>query len=157
MATAAKPKGLGAALFAVQQEAPELQKNAINPHFGHKYLSLDSLMEQILPLLHRHEIMLMQFPTAIDGAPALRTVLTYVPTGAEVEDTMPLCLQRNDPQGQGAAITYARRYALMAMLGLVADEDTDAHGVKPAPRAENTPPSPAEAATALDSSSGSPF
>ena len=40
---------------------------------------------------------------------------------------MKLLLAKNDPQGQGSAITYARRYALMAMLALVADEDDDAN------------------------------
>jgi hypothetical protein len=38
---------------------------------------------------------------------------------------MQLLLSKNDAQGQGSAITYARRYALCAVLNLVADDDDD--------------------------------
>lgn len=46
---------------------------------------------------------------------------------------MPLMLAKDDPQGQGSAITYARRYSLMAMLSLVADVDDDAQSTRSAP------------------------
>jgi len=119
-------KSLAAALLEAQKEAPALQRNAVNPHFGNRYVSLEELMAAILPVLHKHDLLLVQLPTtSLGGEPGLRTRIEYVPTGEWVEDTMPLMLAKRDPQGQGSALTYARRYALMAILGLVADKDDD--------------------------------
>ena len=117
----------------MQSEAPALQKTAINPHFKNKYVSLDSLMPQILPLLNKHKIVLVQSPTTVDGEPALRTLLVHAPSGDRFEDTMKLILEKANSQGQGSAITYARRYALMAVLGLVADVDDDAQAASKGP------------------------
>jgi hypothetical protein len=110
------------ALLAVQKEAPKIQSDGINPHFGSRYVTLESLMETILPVLNRHGVVLIQSPTS-DGS--LFTRLIHAETGEDVVSTIPLMLSKDDAQGQGSAITYARRYALMAMLGLVADEDDD--------------------------------
>lgn len=118
------------ALLKAQGEMPMLQRNAVNPHFKNRYISLDSLMEQILPVLNTNGIVLVQAPSNIDGEPALKTTLILAATGESLSETMPLCLGKNDPQGQGSAITYARRYSLMSILGLVADVDDDAQGVQ---------------------------
>lgn len=129
-----KAASLTEALLKAQKEVPDLQKNAINPHFGNRYISLDSLMEQVLPILQENDLLLTQAPTEIDGGPALLTRFTHVPSGECVEATMPLILDRQNAQGLGSAITYARRYALMSWLSLVADEDDDANAAtRPAP------------------------
>lgn len=89
-------------------------------------------MGEILPLLSEQEVVIIQSPTITDGIRGLRTILIHAPSGTQFEDTMALT-GKEDPQGQGSAITYARRYALMSILGLVADEDDDgseATGVK---------------------------
>jgi hypothetical protein len=131
------PKSLNEALLAVQRNAPAIQRDAINPAFargssaGSKYISLDGLMPKILPLLNENQLVLTQAPSHIDGAPALTTRLTYVtPTvhpDQYIESTMPLILDKQNSQGQGSAITYARRYSLLSILGLVADVDDDAN------------------------------
>jgi len=137
----ASPATLAEALLAFQSEAPSLQKNAVNPHFKNSYISLDELMESVLPVLNKHGLVVLQFPTALerdtqkfdDGGsrvvlgeiPALRTKIIHAPSGESMEDVMPLMVAKSDPQGQGSAITYARRYSLMSVLGLVADNDDD--------------------------------
>jgi hypothetical protein len=122
----AVPKSLNEALLAFQKSAPALQKDKLNPAFkGSKYVSLDGLMPTILPLLNEQGIVLSQLPSHIDGAPALTTRLTHVASGEAVETTMPLILDKDTAQGQGSAITYARRYAIVSILGLVADVDDD--------------------------------
>lgn len=116
------------ALLAAQREMPGLQKNAINPHFKSSYISLESLMEQVLPVLHKHGFVLLQSPVALpDNEPGLMTTLLHVETGEGFGGTMPLMVDKQNPQGQGSAITYARRYALMSLLALVADTDDDAN------------------------------
>jgi hypothetical protein len=113
------------ALHAVQAEALAIRKDSRNPHFGNKYISLDKLVPQVLPLLNEVGVVLTQLPHHIDGAPALITRLTHAPSGEFIESIMPLLLDRENSQGVGSALTYARRYMLLALLGLVADEDDD--------------------------------
>lgn len=147
--------GIASALLAFQKDAPALQKNAINPHFKSKFISLDSLMEQVLPVLNKHDLVLTQFPAYVLGAgdaiqPALRTRLMHAGTGEWIEDTMPLLLAKNDPQGQGSAITYGRRYSLMAVLGLVADTDDDANAASTSPARATRPNEARPSAPASD-------
>lgn len=123
----AAAKSLNEALLNVQKNAPAIQKDAINPAFGRgsKYISLDGLMPIILPLLNAENILLSQAPSNIDGEPALTTILTHVPSEDTVSYTMPLILDKNTAQGQGSAITYAKRYSILGILALVADTDDD--------------------------------
>jgi hypothetical protein len=114
------------ALHAVQAELPTLQKDAINPHFGNSYITLKELMSKLLPILNGHGLVVLQLPTVVSpGVPGLRTVITHAKSGQTLSEAMPLVLGKQDPQGQGSALTYARRYSLMSILGLVADEDDD--------------------------------
>lgn len=123
------PKGsaLMAALLAVQAEAPKLGPNADGQVQGrnYRYVTLDAVVDAVLPLLFEHDLVWATFPTSDDGRPALRYRLTHVPSGEHEEDTMPLMCAKSDPQGQGSALTYARRYALVAVLNLTTGEDDD--------------------------------
>lgn len=119
-------KSLLAALLAVQTEAPALKKTAVNKHFGNTYAALDTIVETINPILHKHELVWSTLPVIDEtGQPALTYRLSHVPTKDYIEGTMPLLLSKQDAQGQGSAITYARRYALCAVLNLVAEDDDD--------------------------------
>jgi len=118
-------KDLHAAVLALQGEIGTLQKNALNPHFKSRYLSLDALVEHVQPLLTKHGLIWITFPLSEDGAPALQYCLTHAESGDTVSATMPLLLEKQNAQGLGSAITYARRYALCAVLNIVADVDDD--------------------------------
>lgn len=126
------------AIHAVQAEATTLQKTELNPAFRSKYIGLDTLHENVLPLVNRHGLTWTTRPgfTYLDGkaSPTLIYSLTLASTGENQTGEMLLLLAKQDPQGQGSAITYARRYSLMAVLGLVADEDDDGNA------GSNTPP-----------------
>jgi hypothetical protein len=112
------PSPLVEALLDIQAETPVLELDATNPRFGNRYISLDTLMPRVLPALHEHGILLLQSPSNIEGQPALRTQLIHVESNELIEDTMPLILDEANSQGQGSAITYARRCSLMSLLGL---------------------------------------
>lgn len=136
---------LAKGLLAIQKEAAELdlRKDSTNPHFKNNFLSLKGLTDKIVPLLNKHGFVLLQSPSHIAGAqpePALTTILMHSATGYSVEATMPLVLDKDNPQGQGSAITYARRYALMAMLGLVAEEDDDGQSASQTSRKRQAAP-----------------
>lgn len=123
---------LAAALVALQADLKPVDKSANNPFFHSSYAPLPEIMKAVQPLLAKHKLAVTQFMTNIDGQSALRTILLHE-SGECIEDVVPLLLAKQDPQSQGSAVTYARRYGVMAVLGLVADEDDDGN-------AASTPP-----------------
>lgn len=140
------------ALLEAQQKAPPIPKTAENSAFGgkSKYVSLDTLLELLVPVLNAAGLVLTQQPTHVDGQPALRTRIVHGESGEADESVMLLMLSKSDPQGQGSAITYARRYSLMAVLGLSADADDDGNAASR--RRQDAPPKAAEDAMASDES-----
>lgn len=115
------------ALLDFQKAAPDLHRDSENPHFRSKFLSLEGLFGKVLPVANANGLVIQQWVTTLEGQPALTTRITHAESGESISDTM-LLHAKPDPQSQGSAITYARRYSLMAALGLVADEDDDGAG-----------------------------
>lgn len=119
------------ALLAVQKELTKVDfpKTAKNPHFNSNYCPLDKIMEKVLPVLHKHGILLIQRPCFVHGpdgvVPALWTSFEHPESDDSIGDTMILAMAKMDPQKQGAGITYARRFALQAFLGIVPEDDDD--------------------------------
>ena len=133
------------ALVAAQAEMPHLTRDATaeGGQFSYKYLTLEKLLAETVPVLNRHGLALIQYPTMIGEAGllgyALKTELRHV-SGDGVDTTFPLaCGIGDSAQKVGSALTYARRYSLLSMLGLSADEDDDGKAAQPA-KAEPKPP-----------------
>jgi hypothetical protein len=118
--------GLLSALLAFQHEAPKLRKAGENPHFRSRFVTLDTIVETVGPLLNKHGLVWTTLPGRDStGEPALHYRLAHASTGEALDGCIPLLLTKADPQGQGSALTYARRYSITAVLNLVADEDDD--------------------------------
>lgn len=128
-------KGLFSALAAAQAEMGPALKDATNPHFRSKYADLASVQAACLPALNAHGIAVMQPPVEIDGQRYVKTVLAHE-SGEREECLVPLIVAKNDMQGYGSAVTYARRYGLMAMAGVAPDDDDGNAAVAAAPRHE---------------------
>lgn len=126
---------LSEAILAFQKSAPDLRHDSENPHFHARFLSLPGLFAKVLPIANEKGLVIQQWPTHVRNGeslkPALRTRITHAESGEFVEDVMLLFATKEDPQAQGSALTYARRYSLMAALGLVADEDDDGNAAAP--------------------------
>jgi hypothetical protein len=125
-------EGLLTAMLAVQGEAPTLLKDhkatvkSDKGTYTYTYVALDTVVEKIGPILHKNGLVWITKPSYLEGVgPSLKYKLAHASSNEAEEGEMPLLLQKEDPQGQGSAITYARRYALCAVLGLVADDDDD--------------------------------
>lgn len=122
---------LGAALVAFQAEVAAVPKDATNPFFSSKYADLPAVKAAAQPLLAKHGLAVIQEPGYVvaEGKvyDTLATTLVHKKMSYEsaIRSTMILKLAKNDAQSHGSAITYARRYAFMSVLGLVADEDDD--------------------------------
>jgi len=116
------------ALVAAQAAiGSRVAKDAKNPHFRSDYATLQQVLGQITPHLHEHGLWLTQ---DVRGAQGGVEVITHiVHSSGEWAEFEPLYVPagKNDAQGYGSAITYARRYALMPIFGLApADDDGNA-------------------------------
>ncbi len=121
----AKAATLAEALVAAQAEFPAVEPNAVNPHFKSKFVTLDHLIAKTRPILNKHGLAITQEPSVSEGGfPTLTTTLLHI-SGESRSSVMPLLLTKQDMQGLGAALTYAKRYAWSAALGISADEDDD--------------------------------
>lgn len=114
------------ALLKSQSEFPNVKKSANNPFFKSKYASLDSILEVVTPILNKNGLFIAQFPVNDLDKVGVYTAI-YYKDGEKIEGRFVMTLAKNDPQGAGSAITYARRYALVSMLGLNVEEDDDAN------------------------------
>lgn len=136
---------LAKALLAFQTDPPPVHLDATNPHFRSKYASLGGVVAAIRPALTKHGLVYTQPPTLTpEGAPALETRLIHAESGEELSSVMPLTAEKPGPQAQGSALTYARRYALLSILGLVGDEDDDANAAPPSGAVRTTTASGSE-------------
>lgn len=117
-------ENLAKAFVALQADLVPVAKSAVNPFFKSNYAPLPEVMETIQPLLAKHKLAVMQPMTHLDNEPAIKTILIHE-SGEMVEEVSPVFLDKKSAQSHGSAITYARRYGVMSLLGLVADEDDD--------------------------------
>ena len=113
---------LAKALVTFQGKVGKVKKDSKNPFFKSKYASLSNILDIIQSPLSESGLAISQMP---DGEEALTTILIHAESGEYLEATYSLHAAKKDPQGIGSAITYARRYALGAVLGLNIDEDDD--------------------------------
>ncbi len=129
MATTAGPQTLAQALILFHKDAPKIALDGENPHFKSKFPTLAGIMEAVRPALAKNDLAIAQLPTTVEGQQALRTMLLHS-SGESLEDTMLLSVDKPGPQAHGSALSYARRYAVLAILGLVGDEDDDANAAQ---------------------------
>jgi len=116
------------AFAKAQSEFPKLSKDATNPFFKNKYVSLDNILEVVIPILHSNGLYLTQSPVSNhEEGIGVHTSIVHAETGEMIQGSFMLPLAKQDPQGAGSAITYARRYALQSILGLNFEDDDDAN------------------------------
>jgi hypothetical protein len=112
-------KSINQKLFALQQEIGAISKDAKNPFFKSSYFDINSLLKNLKPLLGKYKLVLHQ--PIIKGE--VHSIIECVDTN---EITKPSSLELpdiSDPQKLGSCITYFRRYTLVSLLGLQADDD----------------------------------
>lgn len=126
------------ALAKAQGEFKPVEKSVTNTFFKTKYADLASVVSMAAPILAKNGLAVVQTPEW-DEAYA-DTVLTTTVThssGQWMSSRMRLFNTKHDPQNQGSAITYGRRYAYCAMLSIVADDDDDGNAAQKATQASN--------------------
>ena len=105
-------------LYKVQKEIGAISKDSTNPFYKSKYFDINSLIKQLMPILEKHNLLLLQ-PIS-EGSQYSKIV--DVDNGDSVESSLSLPIDL-DALKIGSAITYYRRYTLQSLLGLQAEDD----------------------------------
>lgn len=129
------------ALVAAISSLRGATKDATNPHFRNDYASLESVIEASRDILADNGLCVIQAPGPfVDGRLSMTTRILHT-SGEWIESEFHMPLVKADPQGTGSAVTYARRYALMAALNLAAvDDDGEAAQGRTAPSQGHSEP-----------------
>lgn len=131
---------LAAALVSAQAEANNATFDSVNPHFRNKYASLAEVIDTIRPVTAKHGIAIIQLPAYRDDiGPVLVTRIMHH-SGEWMEDEYRLNPVKEDPQGYGSAITYARRYTLPGILMIASEEDDDGNAASQPTKPKSAPP-----------------
>jgi len=140
-------KSISSALVKAQKEFGPALKTHSNSHFKSRYADLSACVEAVLDGLNNNGIMLLQGTHPCEDGVIVETLFIHE-SGEQISaGKLHVPAAKQDPQGYGSALTYARRYSLMAACG-IAPEDDDGNAaskkpVKPVEKPESKP-APAE-------------
>jgi hypothetical protein len=132
---------IAGALVAVQAAMKPAIKDATNPHFRSKYADLGAIWDACREPLTKNGIFTGQDVTGDVGCVAVTTRLIHT-SGQWVEfGPLVIPLTKGDAQAVGSGVSYGKRYALAAALGIIAEDDDDGnHAVASAPKSQAQPP-----------------
>jgi len=117
-----RPKIAAAFVKAQRHFAPAL-KTATNPHFRSRYVDLAGCVEAVMDALNDEGIALVQRTHESQGGVNVETVFVHESGETMSAGTLHVPAPKHDPQGYGSALTYARRYSLMAACGIAPEDD----------------------------------
>lgn len=141
-------KAIASALVKAQKEFGPALKTSTNPHFRSKYADLSACVEAVIDALNNNGIYLMQLTDEHEGGVKVSTVFIHE-SGEQVSGgSLYMPAAKHDPQGFASALSYARRYSLMAACSIAPEDDdgnaaTQSAPPKAAPKATPAPPVPA--------------
>jgi hypothetical protein len=112
------------ALAKCQGEMGKASKSGFNPHFKSKYANMESVWDACREPLSTNGLCIIQAPNYSEGILTVTTRLSHT-SGQWVESPLSIKPTGHTPQAVGSAITYAKRYSLMAIVGIADDDDDD--------------------------------
>lgn len=116
-------KNIATALVKAQKAFGPALKTATNPHFNSRYADLSACVEAVMDGLNDNGIALIQ--KCYDCANGVMVETMFVHESGEMLECgiLHVPASKQDPQGYGSALTYARRYSLMAACGIAPEDD----------------------------------
>jgi len=134
-------EAISKALVKAQAAMSHAAKDAKNPHFKAAYSTLASVIDAVRPALSSNGLAFVQKLGAAEGGVSVETVLIHE-SGEQISfGTLFIPASKQDAQGYGSAISYAKRYSLQAALGIASEDDDGNSAVKTRP-APATPAKP---------------
>lgn len=121
-------KNLAVALVKAQKSMGVALKDSKNPFFKSRYADLNAIIDAAIPSLNDQGIAVLQSPDVVataDGGSisVINTILLHESGEFISGSSKVVAAKQNDPQAEGSATTYARRYGLQAMVTLKAEDD----------------------------------
>jgi hypothetical protein len=117
-------KNLLTKILAVQADLQPVAKDLTNPYFKSRYFDVNSVIDELRPLLCLKKLVVIQPLTSENGAICLTTIVADPESGESMEFKTPLP-DNPDPQKQGSIVTYFRRYALVSLFLMQGELDDD--------------------------------
>lgn len=114
---------ISAALVKAQKEFGPALKSSTNPHFKSRYADLSACVEAVVDALNNNGIMLMQKTHDNEHGVAVETVFIHESGESISSGILRVPAVKQDAQGYGSALTYTRRYSLMAACGIAPEDD----------------------------------
>jgi hypothetical protein len=131
---------LAKALSAAQAEFGTVPQSGMNPFHKSKYSTIEDYVNAAKPILAKHGLSISQAPNLLEGQFVLTTILMHQ-SGEHLVSNQPIFSAKQDAQSMGSAITYARRYAYGAVLGMASgDFDDDGNAATAKPTKQANPP-----------------
>lgn len=152
-------KEISSALVKAQKEFGPALKTSTNPAFRSRYADLSACVEAVIDALNNNDIFLMQPTHECSDGVIVETIFIHSSGEQMSSGKLHVPATKHDAQGYGSALTYARRYSLMAACG-IAPEDDDGNNAskqmpaRTAPAPAKTVPAPAQEAKAPTSIEG---
>jgi hypothetical protein len=116
-------KQIASALVKAQKAFGPALKSSTNPHFRSRYADLSACVEAVIDALNNNGIALIQRNHPADNGVIVETVFIHE-SGETLEcGQLHVPATKHDAQGYGSALTYARRYSLMAACGIAPEDD----------------------------------
>ena len=129
MTTSETIGAIAPALIKAQSQMQGITKEGKNPAFKSKYVTLDSILDTLRPILTSNGLMLTQGSQEPQAMQAVTVESRIIHTSGEwISTTVTIPVTKPDAHGLGSALTYGRRYSVSALLAISADEDDDANG-----------------------------
>jgi hypothetical protein len=116
-------KNIASALVKAQKAFGPALKTSTNPHFRSKYADLSACVEAVIDSLNNAGIALVQQLHECDNGVIVETVFIHESGETLSTGKLHVPAAKQDPQGYGSALTYARRYSLMAACGIAPEDD----------------------------------
>lgn len=135
-------KQVSAAFVRAQRAFGPALKTNTNPHFRSKYADLSACVEAVIDALNAEGIAMVQRTAPSDSGVIVETVFIHESGESMSSGQLHVPAAKHDPQGFGSALTYARRYSLMAACGIAPEDDDGNAASKPRPAADNLRISP---------------
>jgi hypothetical protein len=126
-------KMIAAAFVKAQKEFAPALKAKTNPHFKSQYVDLAGCVEAVIDALNTNGIALMQPTHECESGVLVETLFVHESGEMLSGGKLHVPAQKQDAQGYGSALTYARRYGLMAACGIAPEDDDGNAATKAGP------------------------
>lgn len=119
------------AFIAAQRQFGPALKSSTNPHFRSRYADLSACVEAVIDALNTNGLGLVQVTHPCESGVSVETVLVHESGQTMTSGVLHVPASKQDAQGYGSALTYARRYSLMAICGIAPEDDDGNRASKP--------------------------